>query len=68
VGRVLILVGLVPYPWLEFVDVKGRGAGLAFFYNFRDNLTTYEHPCELIKVRQLRSSLSLRFVNDMLYQ
>mmetsp|Transcript_28420 Transcript_28420/g.47719 ORF Transcript_28420/g.47719 Transcript_28420/m.47719 type:complete len:493 (+) Transcript_28420:564-2042(+) len=49
----------VPYPWLEFVDVKGRGAGLAFFYNFRDNLTTYEHPCELIK-DVLRTEAALR--------
>mmetsp|Transcript_24828 Transcript_24828/g.54095 ORF Transcript_24828/g.54095 Transcript_24828/m.54095 type:complete len:509 (-) Transcript_24828:41-1567(-) len=39
----------VPYPWMEFVDVKGRGQGLPFWYNFQDNLTTYTHPCELIK-------------------
>ena len=36
----------MPYPWMEFVESK---TGRPFWYNFRDNLTTHHHPCELIK-------------------
>jgi len=42
----LLDASFVPYPWMEFVEIK---TGRPFWYNFRDNLTTYHHPCDLIK-------------------
>jgi len=42
----LLDTSFVPYPWMEFVNTK---TGLPFWYNFRDNLSVFRHPCELIK-------------------
>jgi len=39
---------------MEFVEIK---TGRPFWYNFRDNLTTYHHPCDLIKVRRAAARL-----------
>mmetsp|Transcript_5942 Transcript_5942/g.8023 ORF Transcript_5942/g.8023 Transcript_5942/m.8023 type:complete len:496 (+) Transcript_5942:60-1547(+) len=42
----LLDTSFVPYPWMEFLDLKSLEP---FWYNFIDNLTTYRHPCELVK-------------------
>lgn len=42
----LLDYSFVPYPWMEFVDLKTLQP---YWYNFKDNIATYNHPCDLVK-------------------